>query len=93
MKAIVIFAATYLFAAVLYTVITALAAGERARAFKGISPSILPPLAIVFALPSGFYRPRFGATPDRANTAVNREASALRAVVLLATGFPMMDFG
>jgi hypothetical protein len=33
---IVIFAATYLFAAVLYTVITALAAGERARAFKGI---------------------------------------------------------
>jgi hypothetical protein len=32
---IVIFAATYLFAAVLYTVITALAAGERARAFKG----------------------------------------------------------
>jgi hypothetical protein len=29
-------------------VITALAAGERARAFKGISPGILPPLAIVF---------------------------------------------
>jgi hypothetical protein len=33
----------YLFAAGLYLLITALAVGERARAFKGISPGILPP--------------------------------------------------
>ena len=49
--AIVIFAATYLFAAVLYTVITALAAGERALAFKGISPGILPPSATPWIRP------------------------------------------
>ena len=86
--AIVIFGATYLFAAALYTVITALAAGERARAFKGISPGILPPLAIVFAVLVGFLAAQVWSDADRANTAVNREASALRAVVLLATGLP-----
>ena len=86
--AIVIFGATYLFAAVLYTVITAQAATERARAFKGISPGILPPLAIVFAVLVGFLAAQVWSDAERANTALNREASALRTVVLLATGLP-----
>jgi hypothetical protein len=86
--AVVILAASYLFAAGLYLLITALAVGERARAFKAVSPGMLPPMAILFALLVGFLAAQVWGDLDRANTAVNREASALRAVVLLAAGFP-----
>jgi ABC-type spermidine/putrescine transport system permease subunit II len=41
---------TYLCAGVIYWVVTALAVGERARAFKGVSPGLLPPLGIIFGL-------------------------------------------
>ena len=86
--AVVILAACYLFAAGLCLLITALAVGERARAFKAVSPGMLPPMAIIFALLVGFLAAQAWGDLDRANTAVNREASALRAVVLLAAGFP-----
>ena len=49
-----ILGAIYVCTAGLYLLITALAVGERARAFKGISPGILPPLAVIFALLVGF---------------------------------------
>jgi hypothetical protein len=61
---------------------------ERARAFKAISPGILPPLAIIFALLVGFLAAQVWNDSDRASTAVHREASALRAAVLLASTFP-----
>jgi hypothetical protein len=83
-----ILGAIYVFTAGLYLLITALAVGERARAFKGISPGVLPPLAIIFALLVGFLAAQVWNDADRASTAVNREASALRAAVLLATAFP-----
>ena len=83
-----ILGAIYLSTAGLYLLITALATGERARAFKGISPGVLPPLAIIFALLVGFLAAQVWNDADRASTAVNREASALRAAVLLAGGFP-----
>ena len=86
--AIVILGTTYVFAAGVYAVVTALAKGDRGRAFKAISPGMLPPLAVVFALLVGFLAAQVWSDADRANTAVNREASALRAVVLLASGFP-----
>jgi hypothetical protein len=85
---LVILGAIYLFTAALYLLITALAVGERARAFKAISPGMLPPLAIIFALLVGFLSAQVWNDSDRASTAVNREASALRGVVLLAAGFP-----
>ena len=44
--AVVLFAATYAMAAAIYGVVIGLAAGERARAFKAISPGMLPPLGI-----------------------------------------------
>ena len=47
---VVILVAIYAFSAALYLAITALAVGERGRAFKAISPGMLPPLAIIFAL-------------------------------------------
>ncbi|HEY5707728.1 MAG TPA: hypothetical protein VIS96_19370 [Terrimicrobiaceae bacterium] len=83
-----ILGAIYVVTAGLYLLITALAVGERARAFKAISPGMLPTLAIIFALLVGFLAAQVWSDADRANTAVNREASPLRAVVLLATGFP-----
>jgi hypothetical protein len=83
-----ILGAIYAFTAGLYLLITALAVGERARAFKGISPGVLSPLAIIFALLVGFLAAQVWNDADRANTAVNREASALRAAVLLAAAFP-----
>ena len=85
---IVILGGLYLFAAAVYVLITALAVGERARTFKAISPGMLPPLAIIFAVLVGFLAAQVWSESDRANVAVNREASALRGVVLLAAGFP-----
>jgi hypothetical protein len=78
----------FVFTAGLYLLITALAVGERARAFKAISPGMLPPLSIIFALLVGFLAAQVWNDTDRASTAVNREASALRAAVLLAAAFP-----
>jgi len=85
---VVILGGLYLFAAAIYAIISALAVGERAHAFKGISPGMLPPLAIIFAVLVGFLAAQVWSENDRANVAVNREASALRGVVLLAAGFP-----
>ncbi len=40
--AVVVFSASYLIAAAIYKVVLALASGERARAFKAVSPGMLP---------------------------------------------------
>jgi hypothetical protein len=85
--AVVILIASYAVAGLVYFVVTRLAVGERARAFKAISPGMLPPLAIVFALLVGFLAAQVWSDADRASTAVNREASALRAAVLLSEQF------
>jgi len=86
--ALLIFGATYLVAGGIYGVVMALAIGERARVFKGLSPGMLPPLGIIFGLLIAFLAAQVWGDLDRANTAVNREASALRNVVLLAASFP-----
>jgi len=86
--AVLIFAATYLFTAGVYLVITRLAVNDRMKTFKAISPGMLPPLSVVFALLVGFLAAQVWSDGQQANAAVNREASALRAVVLLAAGFP-----
>jgi Protein of unknown function (DUF4239) len=86
--AVVVFAATYLFAASIYWVVTTLAVNDRARAFKAVSPGMLPPLGILFALLVGFIAVDVWRSFDKAKDAVATEASALRAVVLLAGTFP-----
>jgi hypothetical protein len=86
--ALVVFGGTYLGAAAIYSLVMTLAVGERARAFKGVSPGLLPPLGIIFGLLVAFIAAQVWGDVDRANTAVNREASALRAVVLLSGSFP-----
>jgi Protein of unknown function (DUF4239) len=86
--ALVVFGFTYLVAAAIYTVVTVLAVGERARSFKAISPGMLPPLGIIFGLFVAFTAAQVWSDNERANTAVDREASALRTVVVLAASFP-----
>jgi len=85
---VVMFAGTYAMAAAVYGIVIGLAAGERARAFKGVSPGLLPPLGIIFGLFVVFVAAQVWGDNDRANAAVTREASALRAMVLLAANFP-----
>ena len=55
---------------------------------QAVSPGILPPLGILFALLVGFIAVEVWNNFDKAKTAVATEASALRAVVLLAGTFP-----
>ena len=85
---VIFFAATYLLAAIVYLVVTSLAVDDRARAFKAVSPGMLPPLGILFALLVGFIAVEVWNNFDKAKLAVASEASALRAVVLLAGTFP-----
>jgi hypothetical protein len=86
--AVVVFAATYLLAASVFWVVTRLAVNDRARAFKAVSPGMLPPLGILFALLVGFIAVEVWNNYEKAKVAVATEASALRAVVLLAGTFP-----
>jgi hypothetical protein len=50
---LVVFGFTALITAAIYVVVTVLPVGERARSFKAVSPGLLSPLGILFAL---FYR-------------------------------------
>jgi Protein of unknown function (DUF4239) len=86
--ALVVFGFTYLVTAAIYLVIRVLAVGERARSFKAVSSGLLSPLAILFGLFVAFTAAQVWSDNDRATAAVNREASALRAVVTLAASFP-----
>jgi hypothetical protein len=86
--ALIIFATTYLITGGVYLLVTRLTATDWARAFKAVSPGMLPPLGILFALLVGFIAVEVWNSFDKAKTAVATEASALRAVVLLAGALP-----
>jgi len=85
---VVVFGVTYLVAAGISWVVLRLAVGENARTFKALSPGLLPPLGVVFGLLVGFLAVQVWNDHGQAQTAVDREASALRAVVLLGGSFP-----
>jgi len=85
---VVILGAVYAATAAMYLLVTALADEDRTRVFKAISPGMLPPLSVVFALLIGFLAAQVWSDTDRANGAVNREAGALRAIVVLGGAFP-----
>jgi hypothetical protein len=86
--AVVVFAVTVLISGAIYATVLALATGERARAFKAMSPVMLTPLAVVFGLIVAFLASGVWTDGERANTAVIREANALRSVVVLAAYYP-----
>ena len=86
--AVIVAVTTFIITFIIYRVVLGLATGERLRTFKGVSPGLLPPLGIIFALLVGFIAAQVWGDTERARVAVNREASALRGVVLLARAFP-----
>jgi hypothetical protein len=86
--AFVVFGLTYVFTALLQAVVGMLAVGERLRAFKAVSPGMLPPLGIIFGLFVAFTAAQVWSDNERASAAVNREATALKSVLVLAATFP-----
>ena len=86
--ATLVFGGTWLVAAAVHLLVQRFATGERGRGFKAVSPGMLSPLGITFGLLVVFVASQVWGDVDRANAAVNREASALRAVVLLSEAFP-----
>jgi hypothetical protein len=86
--AVVVFAATYLVTAAIFVVVMALAKDRRAEAFKAVSPGLLPPMALLFGLLVAFLASQVWSDSGQAQLAVDREASALRSVVLLMEAFP-----
>jgi len=85
---LVVFGFTYLVTAGIYVAVTVLAVGERARSFKAVSPGLLPPLGIIFGLFVAFTATQVWTDTEKAKAEIDREASALRSVVILATTFP-----
>jgi hypothetical protein len=73
--------------------VNVLAVGERARSFKVISPGLLPPLGIIFALFVAFTASQVWTDTEKAKAEIDREASALRTVVILPTTFPAIVRG
>lgn len=88
---LVVVAGMELLAAAIYGAVMSLATGERAVAFKAVSPGMLPPMGILFALIVGFIAAGVWGDADRAEQAVDDEASALRSVVLLSDELPADD--
>ena len=86
--ALLIFGLTALATAAIYIVVMALSIGERARSFKAVSPGLLPPLGILFALFIAFTATQVWDENEKANSVVDREASALRTVAILTAAFP-----
>ena len=85
---LVVFGFTYLVTAAIYMAVSVFAVGERARSFKAISPGLLSPLGIIFALFVAFTASQVWTDTEKAKAEIDREASALRGVVILATTFP-----
>ena len=86
--ALIVFAIAYLLAGGIFAIIMALAKGERVRAFKAVSAGMLAPMGTIFGLLVVFIVVQVWNDMDRAALDVDREASALRMVVLLASTFP-----
>jgi hypothetical protein len=86
--ALIVLAAMALLTAAIYLVVMRLAGGERGDALKAVSPGMLPPMGILFALIVGFLAVGVWDNVDRAEDAVADEASALRSAVLLSDELP-----
>lgn len=85
----VVLALTALITWLIHLAVTGLAAdAQRALTFKSVTPALLPPLGVVFGLLVAFLSAQVWNDSQRATLEVTREASALRAVDLLAATFP-----
>jgi hypothetical protein len=85
--AILVFGGIFIFTGAIYAAVMWVAANGRERSFKAISPGLLPPLGIIFGLFVAFTAAQVWNDNERAQTAVNREASALRTVLVMSASF------
>ena len=72
----------------IYALVMRLARSERAESLQALSPGMLPPMGILFALIVGFLAVGVWANVDSAEEAVANEASALRSAVILSDDLP-----
>ena len=72
----------------IYALVMHLAESERAEALQALSPGMLPPMGILFALVVGFLAVGVWGNVDRAEEVISDEASALRSVVILSDDLP-----
>jgi len=72
----------------IYALVMHLAESERADALQALSPGMLPPMGILFALIVGFLAVGVWGNVDRAEEVISDEASALRSVVILSDDLP-----
>ena len=86
--AVVIFTIVYLITWGIYAIVMAFARRGAKRVFTSVSTGMLSPLGTVFGLLVAFLAVQVWGDSRQANDAVDREASALRSVVLLSAGFP-----
>jgi Protein of unknown function (DUF4239) len=82
--ALFIFAATFAVTWVIHTVVMKLTRGARGAPCRRLAAGMLSPLGTIFGLLGGFLAVQVWNDSQRAHEAVNREASALRAIVILA---------
>jgi len=85
---LLVFGFTYLVTTAIYAVVALCAVGERAKSFKAVSPGLLSPLGVLFGLFVAFTAAQVWADNEKARAEIDREASALRDVVILAAAFP-----
>lgn len=86
---ILVFGVTYLVTAAIYVAAYRLTKKERGRGWlKGSSAGMLPPMGILFGLFVAFTAAQVASQSERAAAAVDREASALRAVLVYAAALP-----
>ena len=85
--AVIVFGCTFLITGAIYAIVMRLAMHGRGRSFKAVSPGLLPPLGIIFGLFVAFTAAQVWNDTERAQNAVDREASALRTVLVLSATF------
>jgi hypothetical protein len=86
--ALVVFGITYLVSAAIYATVRVLANDERGRAFKAVTSSLLSPLGVLFGLLVVFTADEVWRDNMEAGVAVVREATALRAALMLSDSLP-----
>lgn len=86
--AVIVFGITYLVTAAIYVAVYRLAMGRWGQRLKGSSAGMLPPVGILFGLFVAFTAAQGWSQTERAAAAVDREASALRGVLVYAAALP-----
>jgi hypothetical protein len=86
--ALVVFAITYLIAALIFVLMSWLVVSKRVGALKGLNPTILAPVGAVFALLLVFSAEPVWTNYTHAKQAIATEASGLRDALILAESMP-----